>query len=372
MMKSTCLSLLALSLSLTIASAQTQLSDADGDTRIETERSGADDDLIYFTVDGTDRLLLRGSRIEPLNNGQSIFIGNGAGQDDDASNNRNLFIGQLAGQRTTTGQQNAALGYQALRNAITTDFNTAIGSSALANLTSGNNNSAIGKRALTALVTGANNGAIGPDAGLSLAQGERNMLIGTEAGRGFTSGSDNVVIGYAAGRNATTGSGNVFIGSQAGRDETGSDKLYIANSATATPLVQGDFAAESLVFNGDVGIGTSALAAGYALSVEGKIIAEEVKIQLAADWPDYVFAPDYELMPLSEVARHIEANGHLPNVPSAAAVKAAGGAEVGEMQRVLLEKIEELTLYLLKADARIEQLERRLEDATTTPTPSAH
>ena len=236
------------------AAAQSQITDADGDTRVETNRGGGDDDFIYLRAGGTDRLLLRGARIEPLNNGQSIFLGNGAGQNDNLTTNRNLFIGQLAGQSNVNGQQNTALGYQALRFAPNTSFNTAIGPYSLDALTSGNNNSAIGKFALSAMTSGTSNAAIGPDAGRNMTSGDRNAFIGAEAGLARTGGSDNVAIGYGAGRNSGAGSGNVFIGTQAGRDETGSNKLYIANSETTTPLIKGDFAAEELEITGEVKI----------------------------------------------------------------------------------------------------------------------
>ncbi len=69
--------------------------------------------------------------------------------------------------------------------------------------------------------------------------------------------------------------------------------------------------------SGNVGIGTTA--PRNALDVNGVIRAKEVKIE-ASPWPDYVFAPDYKLPTLQEVARHIEENRHLPGIPSAAEV----------------------------------------------------
>ncbi|MDJ0825025.1 MAG: hypothetical protein QNJ16_05920 [Rhodobacter sp.] len=76
--------------------------------------------------------------------------------------------------------------------------------------------------------------------------------------------------------------------------------------------------------------------------------------------PDYVFAPDYELMPLSDLEAFVTANSHLPNVPSAAEVQ-AGGLNMTEMQLTLLEKVEELTLYTLEQQKTIEALQGRLD-----------
>lgn len=82
---------------------------------------------------------------------------------------------------------------------------------------------------------------------------------------------------------------------------------------------------------------------------DGKVYATELNVRLASDFPDYVFEKGYELMPLNDVRNYIDQNGHLPNVPSATQIKEEG-MDVGEMNRVLLEKVEELTLYLLKQE----------------------
>lgn len=109
--------------------------------------------------------------------------------------------------------------------------------------------------------------------------------------------------------------------------------------------------------NGRVGIGTTVVPADYKLAVDGKIITEEVKVQLSTAWPDYVFSDDYKLPTLSEVATFIKNNGHLSKIPSAIEVS-ENGIEVGEMNRLLVEKIEELTLYILEQEKRIVELEK--------------
>jgi hypothetical protein len=105
--------------------------------------------------------------------------------------------------------------------------------------------------------------------------------------------------------------------------------------------------------DGNVGIGTTN-PLGYKLAVNGKIRAQEVKVELNG-WPDYVFTKDYQLPTLQQTEKHIKEKGHLPGIPSAAEVK-ANGIDLGEMNAKLLQKIEELTLHLIKLDSKVENL----------------
>jgi len=95
--------------------------------------------------------------------------------------------------------------------------------------------------------------------------------------------------------------------------------------------------------NGDVGIGT--LTPKEKLSVNGKIRAKEIKVE-ATNWPDYVFEEGYQNQSLTEIEQFIKENKHLPGVPTAKHVEKEG-IELGEMNKVLLKKIEELTLLLI-------------------------
>ncbi|MNW92953.1 hypothetical protein D3C86_223100 [compost metagenome] len=94
------------------------------------------------------------------------------------------------------------------------------------------------------------------------------------------------------------------------------------------------------------------------MSVKGNIRAQEVKVE-TANWPDYVFEDDYQLPSLTETATFIEKNKHLPGVPKAAEV-AEDGLSLGEMNKILLKKVEELTLHMIDKDKRIEALEKKL------------
>ncbi|KXX71213.1 hypothetical protein AVL50_09155 [Flammeovirga sp. SJP92] len=96
----------------------------------------------------------------------------------------------------------------------------------------------------------------------------------------------------------------------------------------------------------------------YELIVEGDVIAKRVVAAPSNEWPDYVFEEEYELAPLSEVASFIEEKGHLPNMPSAAEVKESG-VDVVEVERILLEKVEELTLYVIELEKKIAAVEQK-------------
>lgn len=108
--------------------------------------------------------------------------------------------------------------------------------------------------------------------------------------------------------------------------------------------------------SGNVSVGTTTVPSGYKMAIDGKLITEEVKVQLSGEWADYVFLKDYQLPTLQEVEKHIQEKGHLINIPSAKEVE-TNGIELGEMNRLLLEKIEELTLYILeqKEELKIEK-----------------
>jgi hypothetical protein len=121
-----------------------------------------------------------------------------------------------------------------------------------------------------------------------------------------------------------------------------------------------------LTDTGKVSIGLDPNVAGtyngdFKLYVAKGIMTEKVKVTLrsSSDWSDYVFEDDYNLLSLDNVEKHIKENGHLPNVPSAEEV-AKEGIDVAKMDAKLLEKIEELTLYVIEQNKRIKALEAKL------------
>ncbi len=114
-------------------------------------------------------------------------------------------------------------------------------------------------------------------------------------------------------------------------------------------------------FAGNVGIGTTVPPSGYKLAVAGNILAHEIKVSAAGNlpWPDFVFHDEYELKPLSEVEEYVQENHHLPNIPSEQEVK-EDGISLGEMNAKLLQKIEELTLYIIEQDKRLSDIESKI------------
>ena len=202
--------------------------------------------------------------------------------------NGNSAVGYQAGYGNTTGSNNSAFGYAALGNNATGSNNTAIGhtamlvaassnnvgigysaassfstgqdnviigSQSLQGATTANNTVAIGRQALAAHGTSSNNTSIGAFIN-SVGSGSDNTLMGYFA-NGANTGNNNVVIGSYAGYNGSgtsTRTGCVIIGTSAGGNETNSNRLIIDNSATATPLIYGDFSSRWLNFNGKVGV----------------------------------------------------------------------------------------------------------------------
>jgi hypothetical protein len=108
--------------------------------------------------------------------------------------------------------------------------------------------------------------------------------------------------------------------------------------------------------DGKVGVGTTYIPDTYLLAVNGKIISTEVTVSLRDDWPDYVFNKNYSLMSISELEKSIKENNKLPGVPSATDIK-ENGIQLGEMNKILLEKVEGLTLYIIELNKRIDALE---------------
>lgn len=141
------------------------------------------------------------------------------------------------------------------------------------------------------------------------------------------------------------------------------NEIMARNNGVASDLfIQNDagnviFCANEL---GGVGIGVNAgtsIPAGYLFAVDGKMIAEELKVQLSGSWPDYVFKNDYQLKNYDALRSFIKINNHLPNIPAASEVE-KNGIEVGDMQKRMIEKIEELTLYVLDLENRIKAMEK--------------
>lgn len=259
-------------------SDSTRIADSDGNTKIQTEET-FNENVIRFDLGGTEYYTFKSGRINILNTGASVFLGNEAGLNDDLSNNGHVFIGNEAGKSNATGLRNTAIGNQAMLNASNNNNSIAIGHNAGLNML-GNTNVAIGNFSMGNSSNASGSVMLGWVAG-EFSTGSSNVGIGSSVLQNNASGSENVAIGALAG-SSSTGSRNIYLGWQAGSNASGSDKLYIENSNSSSPLIYGDFANDSIQINGklhttnglivsagDIGFGTTSPT--YKLEVVGSI-----------------------------------------------------------------------------------------------------
>ena len=345
----------------------------------------------------------------------NYFIGINAGYSNTTGNN-NTFIGKSSGFTNTTGGANMFLGTNAGNLNTTGSSNSFFGTDAGASNTTGSDNMFFGTSAGVLNISGSSNYFAGVATGLNNTTGSRNVMIGGSAGASNTTGTDNTYLGYGAtgtatlsnataiGANASASASNtVVLGNAAttitGTGLSGASGLRFPNlTSGSTPTSPSGTTGKVLSVNaaGDVilvqisGATTSAVgnpvsdnwkeADGYlynnstngvvikgtgldgnSLIVKGGVLSKEVnvKVEGSESWPDYVFKPNYKRMTLGEVEKFISINGHLPNIPSATEM-VANGNNLGKTDVKLLEKVEELTLYLLEMkkanDAQVAEL----------------
>ncbi len=151
-------------------------------------------------------------QIETLNTGESVFIGEGAGLNDDLSGNGNVLIGYHAGIQNTTGSANTVVGASAMSTSTTSWYNTAIGHSSLAQNTSGSSNTAVGMSSLYSNTTGYNNTAVGSGALYMNNTGTQNTAVGGSSLTHNDGGFNNTAAGAQALRYNVTGISNTAHG----------------------------------------------------------------------------------------------------------------------------------------------------------------
>ena len=179
------------------------------------------------------------------------------------------------------------------------------------------------------------------------------------------SGYHKLSMGEAPG--ADLSYGTAYVGFNARRTITGWQRMGDGDhngAAVVWGTVNGDILFANLPSTGGsgvTGITDQAVKANVNLRLcaDGLLMAKEVKVTLTG-WPDYVFGADYRLRSLAETEAYINANGHLPDVPSATEVE-EGGLSLGEMNKVLLQKVEELTLHVIELQKQIDELKNGRE-----------
>lgn len=177
--------------------------------------------------------------------------------------------------------------------------------------------------------------------------------------------------GLLLSNSATPTTGNSFKMTSSNNGATNGTARFgfIANASTEVFLNSGpamEFFYDGNVSlaqgSGNVGIGTNSIPSGYKIAIAGSMIAEKVKVKKRVNgaWPDYVFGPDYKLPSLEELELFTKKNSHLPEIPSAREIENEG-QDLGEMNRLLLKKVEELTLYLIEQSKEIKALKTKVE-----------
>lgn len=319
----------------------------------------------------------------------------------------NVAIGPSALYSNTTGFGIVAVGDSALQ-VSTSSLNVAVGSKALGRTTIGSGNSALGYRALRSNITGNKNTSIGYFADVLSSALTNATAIGAYA---QVHTSNSLILGSVTGINGATATVNVGIGTNAPTQRlhvvgsqlldgnltfaTSAESIQFANPGTTpapmmymfasgtinTPRMvlghspsypnwglqytdntdQFDFLASGIskmtvnLASGNVGIGVASPV--YRLEVCGTIRAREVRVETG--WCDYVFEKDYKLRSIEELEKFVNDNKHLPGIAPASEVE-KDGLKVGEMNKAMMEKIEELSLYVIQLNKENKKLQAEI------------
>lgn len=326
----------------------------------------------------------------------------------------NISIGYYAGWANTTGVRNISIGYQAGYYGEKVSGNVAVGSDSLIYNVNGSWNTAVGEMALgylwtqsfantalgyqagrghsSAVYSNASSTWVGYQAGVNIRTGSKNMALGYKAGDALTTGSGNIIIGYDIDAPASTSDNVLSIGNmifanglgntgttvatgtvgigiaaptarlQVSRSAEGLEKLFQVGTSTSLDLF-------SVNSKGTVGVATSTPWQDMEFAVAGDILLTGSLYKSGTEYtnPDYVFAKyfgnpnndyipaDYRMLSLDELRLYVEENHHLPGVEMQ-----DDKIDIIEANRLNLEKIEEMSLYILELEERIENLENRL------------
>jgi hypothetical protein len=274
------------------------------------------------------------------------------------SGTNNTAFGSESLDSNMVGFNNTANGFRALHFSKLGFENTAVGAFALYSNNNGYSNTAIGEHSLLANTGGFANTAAG---GLSMngtTIGSYNTTAGYQSLYANSGGSYNVAIGNAAGL-FNNGNNNLFLGNRAGyREKTATQKLYIASDSIQT-ILYGDFSTGQILM-GVPDPSNYTFKGNRKLNVVGGIITDSIRVALSGTWADHVLYPAYKLTPLHDVEAYIKAKRHLPNIPSVDEVTKYG-IDIALMNAKLLEKVEELYLYVIQQQKEIDRLKQKFK-----------
>lgn len=355
----------------------------------------------------------------------NTFIGESAGYSNTTGNN-NMFLGTAAGLSNAVGYSNTFIGVNAGRRSLA-NGNAYIGTASGINTITGNNNTGLGTLTGQDNVSGSQNTFVGFSSGSKLMSGDYNTFIG--ALTGVASSASNITNATAIGANTElTISNSIVLGNNAsvgiGTNDpiTNGAKLVIVGAGNNANVLQlrniptrntvnglrqlfadevGNLVTFQMTTTANsfqevksmtnsinntlwtsnesgflknnnnrgvvIGDGINSLPEGYNLYVSEGILTEQVKVALknTEDWADHVFSKKHRLMPLQKVEDYIKKYQHLPNIPSAAEMVISGN-DLHQTDTKLLEKIEELTLYMIELKKENQQMKQEIESLKRT------
>jgi trimeric autotransporter adhesin len=322
---------------------------------------------------------------------QNTAIGSQTLYNNTGTSNTGIGSGSLIGN--TTGNGNTTIGATSGKDNTIGEYNTYVGFNTGAGVTTGSNNTIIGARVI-GLSTSLSNTII-----LADGAGTTRLYINNSGNAGFGTNTPTTKLEINNGSagsglkftqlTSTTNdkalsvdaSGNVILVTTAAVDGSstkvtaGTYTTVTGTGTTTTPYVinaNGPFINATLgtgnIINTNsggviIGTGITTTPTGYNLYVSKGILTEKVKAALttSSNWADYVFDKNYTLLPLASVEAYINKNKHLPGVPSAQQLVNEGGIDMNEMFAKQMEKIEELTLYIIDQNKKIETLQNEIK-----------
>ncbi len=365
------------------------------------------------TNGSTNTFLGRSAGAGNATGGSNAYVGFAAGYAATGSNNS--FFGHNAGWQNTGGSNNVFLGFESGKGSGSSSNSVFIGNQAgfsetLSNrLYISNDGSTFNNGSITfrPLIYGEfDNGNLtfnvskSVNSRLVIASGQPNGSLNGTSGLRFTNLTSTTNAGATTGKLLTVNAnGDVYSTNDIGSiNATGTNTTVAGLGTVVSPYTinakniytdDGTLTANrtvtmnsnSMIFNtaanGRIYIGNTSPAfnatsfptttGNYRLYVEGGILTEKVKVAVrnpAINWSDYVFANDYKLTPLKQVDAFVKANKHLPGIESAETLSKTG-LDLGAMQAKQMEKIEELTLYAIEQDKKLEQQSREIEELKT-------